>query len=81
VKGVVGKVVSGDADAGFVYVTDAAAAGGDLRAIELPAQPLIEYPIGIVTASQNYEAAENFVELVLGEEGRQALKDAGFGLP
>jgi molybdate transport system substrate-binding protein len=81
VKGVVGKVVSGDADAGFVYITDAMAAGDDLRAIELPAQPMIEYPIGIVTASENYAAAEDFVELVLGEEGRQALRAAGFGLP
>jgi molybdate transport system substrate-binding protein len=81
VKGVVGKVVSGDADAGFVYITDAMAAGDDLRAIELPAQPLIEYPIGIVTASENHAAAEDFIELVLGEEGRQALRAAGFGLP
>ncbi|MGH3039743.1 MAG: molybdate ABC transporter substrate-binding protein [Gaiellaceae bacterium] len=81
VKGVLAKVVSGDADAGFVYVTDAHAASDDIRALELPAQALIEYPIGIVTASENYEAAEAFVELVLGEEGRQALEDAGFGLP
>jgi molybdate transport system substrate-binding protein len=81
VKGVLGKVASGDADAGFVYVTDAAAAGDDVQAIELPAQPLVEYPIAVVTESENAEAAEAFVELVLSEEGRRALQEAGFGVP
>ena len=81
VKGVLGKVVSGDADAGFVYYTDSIAAGDDVEAIELPAQPLVEYPIGIVTDSERHEAAEAFIELVLSEEGRQALEDAGFGVP
>jgi len=81
VKGVLGKVVSGDADAGFVYYTDSVAGGDDVRAIELPAQPPVEYPIGIVTDTENLEAAETFVELVLSEEGRQALEDAGFGVP
>lgn len=81
VKGVLGKVVSGDADAGFVYFTDAKAAADDVLAIELPAQALAQYPIGIVAETGNREAAEAFVALVLGEKGRQALEDAGFGLP
>jgi len=81
VKGVLGKVVSGDADAGFVYVTDSIAARDEVRAIELPVQPLVEYPIGIVKDSERYEAAEALIELVLGEKGRQALEEAGFGLP
>ena len=37
VKGIVGKLTQGAADAGFVYVTDVNAAGGDLKAIDLPA--------------------------------------------
>jgi molybdate transport system substrate-binding protein len=81
VKGVLAKVVSRDADAGIVYFTDARAAGDDVQAIEFPAQPLVEYPIAVVTASENLEAAQAFVELVLSEQGRQALQDAGFGLP
>jgi molybdate transport system substrate-binding protein len=81
VKGVLGKVVAGDADAGFVYFTDSIAAGDDVRAIELPAQPLVEHPIGLVTDSDDVGAAEAFIEHVLGEKGRQALEDAGFGLP
>ena len=81
VKAVLAEVASGEADAGFVYFTDAAAAGDDVEAIELPAQPLTEYPIGIVVDGPNYAAAEAFVELVLGEHGREALEQAGFGLP
>lgn len=81
VKGVLGKVISGDADAGFIYLTDATAAADDVRAIELPAQALAQYPIGIVAETGNREAAEAFVALVLGEKGRQALRDAGFSLP
>ena len=36
VKGIVGKLTQGAADAGFVYVTDVNATGGELEAIELP---------------------------------------------
>jgi molybdate transport system substrate-binding protein len=83
VKGVVGKVTSGAADAGFVYVTDATAAGDEVEAIELPdeAQAVVEYPIALVVDSENAEAAQAFVDLVLGEEGQAALADAGFGQP
>ena len=83
VKGVVGKVSSGEADAGFVYVTDYNAARDELQAIELPeeAQAVVEYPIAVVTDTGNREAAEAFVELVLSDEGQRALADAGFGPP
>lgn len=83
VKGVVGKITSGAADAGFVYVTDATAAGDGVRAIELPedAQSVVRYPIAVVADSEHREAAAAFVERVLGEEGQQALADAGFGPP
>ncbi len=36
VKGIVGKLTQGAGDAGFVYVTDVNATGGDLKAIDLP---------------------------------------------
>jgi molybdate transport system substrate-binding protein len=83
VKGVVGKVAAGEADAGFVYVTDYNAAREDLQSIDLPddAQAVVEYPIAVVAGTENRDAAEAFIELVLGEDGRQALEDAGFGVP
>lgn len=83
VKGVLGKVVAGEADAGFVYVTDANAAAEDLRAVDLPeeAQATVLYPIAVVADTKSRDAAEAFVALVLSPEGQQALGDAGFDLP
>ena len=64
-------------------VTDYNAARDELDAIELPqdAQAVVEYPIAVVSDTENREAAHAFVELVLSDEGQQALEDAGFGLP
>ncbi len=83
VKGVVSKVSLGEADAGFVYATDVKPVADKLTTIELPeeAQAKVEYPIAVVKGADDEEAARAFVELVLGPEGRQALDQAGFGLP
>lgn len=83
VKGVVGKVALGEADAGFVYATDVRPVAGKVRAIELPsqAQARVEYPIAVVRGADHAGAARAFVNLVLGSEGRDALREAGFGLP
>jgi molybdate transport system substrate-binding protein len=83
VRGVAGKVALGEADAGFVYVTDAAPVEDDVAVVELPegAQPPIEYEIAVVASSENAEAARAFVERVLGPEGRAALERAGFSVP
>jgi len=83
VKGVVGKVALGQADAGFVYATDAKAAAVRLRAISLPAsaQPEVRYEIAVVKASRNRAAAQAFVRKVLGPTGRGVLSSTGFALP
>jgi molybdate transport system substrate-binding protein len=82
VKGVVGKVALGEADAGFVYATDARVAGPDVRAIELPTAVAadIRYLIAVVRGGDR-TAGDAFVDLVLSERGRAALAAAGFGLP
>ena len=83
VKGVLGKVASGDADAGFVYATDARVAGHDVAVVPIPrhAQPVVEYPIAIVADTSDRDAARAFVERVLSPEGRSVLESAGFGVP
>jgi molybdate transport system substrate-binding protein len=83
VKSVVAKVVLGEADAGFVYLTDARAAGAKVQVIRLPAraQPTVDYEIAVVRASRNQPAARAFVARVLGPVGRRLLRAAGFGLP
>jgi molybdate transport system substrate-binding protein len=83
VKGVLGKVALGEADAGFVYATDATTAAQDVEAIAIPddAQPQVEYQVAVVADTERRDAAQAFLELLLGEEGRAALSAAGFGLP
>jgi molybdate transport system substrate-binding protein len=72
VAGIVGKVTQGAVDAGFVYLTDAEAAG--LRAIALP-NSRVTYAIAVVKPS---DAATRFVRGLLSGAGRRALLDAGF---
>jgi molybdate transport system substrate-binding protein len=82
-KGVVGKVALGEADAGFVYATDAQAAADDVRAIELPAdvQADIRYPVAVVVGTDQTDQARSFVDQLLSARGRRLLRQAGFGIP
>ena len=79
----VAKVAIGEADAGFVYATDARAAGTKLRVITVPgwAQPPIRYEIGIVRSTKHTAAARAFIRQVKSFRGRRLLARAGFGLP
>lgn len=83
VTDVLGKVTSGQADAGLVYVTDATGAGDDVTAVNFPeaAEVINNYPIGVLKSSENAEAAQQWVDYVLSDTGREALADAGFGSP
>jgi molybdate transport system substrate-binding protein len=81
VRGVLAKVALGEADAGFVYTTDASTAGDDVIAVPIPASAQVDvrYPVAVVAESDQREEAERFVELLFSPEGRQALERAGFG--
>ena len=83
VKGIVTKVALGEADAGFVYATDALPVATRTRSIALPrwAQPPIRYEIAVVKASDRVSAARAFVRMVLSKRGHHLLAQAGFGLP
>jgi molybdate transport system substrate-binding protein len=83
VKSIVGKVVLGQADAGFVYVTDARPVAGKVKVVRLPgwAQPKVKYEVAVVKASKNRAAAQAFIKRLLAKQGRSALAAAGFGLP
>ena len=83
VKGIVGKLALGEADAGFVYATDVRAASSRLIAIRLPkrSQPTVRYEVAVVKGSNNRESALEFVADLLSTDGRRELKLAGFGLP
>jgi molybdate transport system substrate-binding protein len=83
VKGIVGKVALGEADAGFVYATDVRPVASKVRVIRFPrrAQPTVVYEAAIAARPRDLEAAQAFLIALLGAEGRSALRAAGFGLP
>ncbi|WP_210687393.1 molybdate ABC transporter substrate-binding protein [Mycolicibacterium sp. GESEQ-9] len=83
VTDVLGKVTSGQADAGLVYVTDAAGAGDKVTAVAFPeaAQAVNTYPIAVLKQSKHADLAHRFVDLVTSEAGRSALAKAGFAKP
>lgn len=83
VTDVLGKVTSGEADAGLVYVTDVKGAGDKVKGIALAeaGKAVNTYPIATVGSSRNKELAAAFIAMVTGTEGRKTLADAGFGAP
>jgi len=83
VTDVLGKVSSGEADAGLVYVTDVKGAGSSVTGIPFPesSSAVNTYPIATVTASKNATVAKAFVDFVTGKVGRSVLAKAGFGAP
>lgn len=83
VTDVLGKVTSGQADAGLVYVTDAAGAGDKVTSVAFPeaAEAVNTYPIAVLKDSEHAGPARRFVDLVTGEAGQKALAKAGFAKP
>ncbi|MDP9984314.1 molybdate transport system substrate-binding protein [Pseudarthrobacter oxydans] len=83
VTDVLGKVASGEADAGLVYVTDVLAARDKVQEVPFPGaeQAVNTYPIAAVRTAKHKEHAAAFIEAVLGPDGQQFLRGAGFGTP
>ncbi len=83
VKGVVGKLTQGAADAGFVYVTDVVTTDGKVEAIELPKtlQPSVQYGIAVVKGAKQPERARAFIDGLLRGAGLKAMRAAGFEPP
>lgn len=81
VTDVLGKVASGEADAGLVYTTDIARTDVESVPLERADASLTRYPIAAVAASDSRDTAHDFVDFVLSDHGTDVLRDAGFGSP
>ena len=83
VKSTLGKVSTGNADAGLVYVTDVTGAGDDVQGVPFPEaeEAVTRYPIAVLTDAPRAGLAAEFQTMVTGEVGRKALAAVGFGAP
>ncbi len=80
VKAVVSKVSLGEADAGVVYTTDAAAAASRLGELTIPTQfnQIATYPIAAIDKAPEPDLAQAFVAFVLSDAGQQTMAHYGF---
>jgi molybdate transport system substrate-binding protein len=80
VREVLAKVALGEADAGFVYTTDARTVRGKVATIGIrwSAQPIVQYAVAVVRSSKRVTAARAFVKRLLATPGQQKLRAAGF---
>ena len=83
VKAVVTRVAVGGADAGVVYVTDAAASDAEIDEVPIAADVnvIASYPAVSLTDSENADTADQFVEYLMSEEAQQILQRYGFESP
>lgn len=80
VRGALAAVASGNADAGVVYKTDAAISQKIRVAYEVPTAdgPDIRYPVAMVKASEQPEAAKKFLKYLDSKEAEAVFKKFGF---
>jgi molybdate/tungstate transport system substrate-binding protein len=75
----VGRLQSGQLDAGFFYTAEAAAAS--ISTVPLTGEALkATYTITILNKAPHEAGAEAFVNYLLGSDGQAALKQDGFAL-
>jgi molybdate transport system substrate-binding protein len=79
VRDVLTKVELGEADAGIVYVSDAAIAGDAVQLIEIPdaVNVVATYPIAVATGG-DAALGEAFIAYLLSAEGQATLAAFGF---
>jgi molybdate transport system substrate-binding protein len=83
VEQTVTKVVTGTADAGIVYKTDAIARAANINFITIPTSVnvIANYPVGVISTSGHMKLAQEFYNFLLSSEGQQILNSFGFLSP
>jgi molybdate transport system substrate-binding protein len=75
-------VARGEAEAGFVYGTDAALLKDKVKvALTVPTGTPIRYPVALIAGSPNPAAARAFVDYLLSPAGQAVLARHGFQAP
>ena len=79
VRQVFAKVALGEADAGFVYVSDVATATVTVATLEIPARYNVTaaYPIALLAASREEALARRFIRFVQSPAAQDILRQAG----
>jgi molybdate transport system substrate-binding protein len=83
VRAALTKVALGEVDAALVYRTDVLAAGDAVEGIEVPLadQVVNRYPVAVLSAAANQDAAQQFVDYLRSAAGREVFERAGFVAP
>ncbi|MCO5315911.1 MAG: molybdate ABC transporter substrate-binding protein [Solirubrobacterales bacterium] len=83
VKAVLTKVELGEVDAGLVYHSDVLAAGEKIDSIRIPQTDRVvnTYPIVVVKGGENPEGGQDFIDLVVSDQGQKELAKWGFRSP
>ena len=83
VKGIVAKILAGEADAGIVYSTDVRATDDAAQGVVIPADinVVAKYPIAAIAGSGKTTSAEAWIAFVTGTAGQSILKSYGFTSP
>jgi molybdate transport system substrate-binding protein len=75
-------VARGEAEAGFVYGTDAAVLKDKVKvALTVPTETPIRYPVALIAGGPNPAAARAFVDYLLSPAGQAVLARYGFQKP
>jgi molybdate transport system substrate-binding protein len=83
VRAVLTRVELGEADAGLVYATDIAGAGGKVDGVAIAESQnvLARYPVAVLKAAREPGLASLFVDFLLSARGQQTLRRFGFLAP
>ncbi|OUM01527.1 molybdate ABC transporter substrate-binding protein [Variovorax sp. JS1663] len=82
VRQVLDYVSRGEAEAGFVYRTDAAIAGDKVKIALTPTgHTPVTYPVSVIAESREKALARAFVDYLTSDAAQQTLARYGFGKP
>ncbi len=82
VRQVLDYVARGEAEAGFVYRTDAALMAGKVKVVQtVEGHVPVRYPVAVISESKNKAVARDFAAFLVAPQAQDILARFGFGKP